>query len=55
MEEVLRLIENYGLSLVLLIGALYTLYQFAFFSIREVKKGFEKRHEVLHEQMNEVK
>jgi len=55
MEEVLRLIENYGLSLVLLIGALYTLYQFSFFSIREVKKGFEKRHEVLHEQMNEVK
>ena len=55
MEEAFKLIENYGLSLVLLVGALYTLYQFAFFSIREVKKGFEKRHEVLHEQMNEVK
>lgn len=55
MEEAFKLIENYGLSLVLLVGALYTLYQFAFFSIREVKKGFEKRHEVLHEQMNEVR
>jgi len=55
MEEVLKLIEGYGLSVVLLIGALYVLYQFAFFSIKEVKVGFEKRHEVLHEQMNEVK
>jgi hypothetical protein len=36
-------------------GALYVLYQFAFFSIKEVKVGFEKRHESLREQMNEVK
>jgi hypothetical protein len=55
MQELLKLIEQYGLSMVLLIGCLYVLYQFTFFSIKEVKKGFEKRHEVLHEQMNDVK
>jgi len=55
MEEILKLVENYGLSVVLLMGALYVLYKFAFFSIKEVKVGFERRHETLHEQMNEVK
>ncbi|MDB0027185.1 hypothetical protein N9D80_01355 [Flavobacteriales bacterium] len=55
MEEILKLIEGYGLSVVLLMGALYVLYQFAFFSIKEVKVGFEKRHESLREQMNDVK
>lgn len=55
MEEVFKLIETYGLSVVLLMGALYVLYKFTFFSINEVKVGFEKRHEALHEQMNEVK
>ena len=55
MEDILKLVENYGLSLVLLLGALYALYKFFFFSIKEVKVGFEKRHESLREQMNEVK
>jgi|TARA_R100001460_G_C3541094_1_gene174473 hypothetical protein len=55
MEKIFQLIESYGLSVVLLIGALYVLYKFAFFSIKEVKVGFEKRHESLREQMNEVK
>ena len=55
MEEILKLIEGYGLSLVLLLGSLYALYQFFFFSIKEVKIGFEKRHEDLRKQMNEVK
>ena len=55
MEEVFKLIESYGLSVVLLIGSLYALYKFFFFSIREVKVGFEKRHEALREQMSEVK
>ena len=44
MEKIFQLIESYGLSVVLLIGALYVLYKFAFFSIKEVKVGFEKRH-----------
>jgi len=55
MKQVFELIQQYGLSMVLLVGALYALYQFTFFSIKEVKVGFEKRHEILHEQMNEVK
>ena len=55
MEEILKLIEGYGLSVVLLMGSLYVLDQFAFFSIKEVKVGFEKRHESLREQMNDVK
>lgn len=55
MEELLKLIEGYGLSLVLLLGSLYALYQFFFFSIREVKVGFEKRHEDLRKQMSDVK
>ena len=55
MEEILKLIEGYGLSLVLLLGSLYALYQFFFFSIREVKVGFEKRHEDLRKQMSDVK
>ena len=55
MEEVLGLIERYGLTLVLLLASLYALYKFFFFSIREVKVGFEKRHEDLRKQMSEVK
>ena len=55
MEKIFELIEGYGLSVVLLIGALYVLYQFAFFSIKEVKVGFEKRHEDLRKLMNDVK
>lgn len=55
MEEILKLIEGYGLSLVLLLGALYALYQFFFFSIREVKSTFEKRHDVANKNMQELK
>ena len=55
MDEVFKLVENYGLSVVLLMGSLYALYKFFFFFIKEVKVGFEKRHEALREQMNEVK
>ncbi len=55
MEEILILIEGYGLSLVLLLASLYALYQFFFFSIKEVKIGFEKRHEDLRKQMSDVK
>ena len=55
MEEVLKLIENYGLYVVLLLGCMYALYKFFFFSIREVKVGLEKRHEDLHKTMTEVK
>jgi len=55
MEEVLDLVREFGLSLVIAIGALYALYRFFFFSIREVKTTFEKRHETMAKNMEEVK
>ena len=55
MEEVLNLVKEFGLSLVIAIGALYALYQFFFFSIREVKTNFEKRHELMSKNMEELK
>ncbi len=55
MENILQNIESYGLSVVLLLGCLYALYKFFFFSIREVKSTFEKRHDLMREKMEEVK
>ena len=55
MMEIFELIERYGVTLVLLVGCFYALYQFFFFSIREVKKTFEKHHERNAENMNEIK
>ena len=54
MEEMLKLVGEYGITLVLLLGSLYVLYRFAFFSITEVKSNFEKRHEELREDMDEI-
>ena len=55
MEETLKLIENYGLSVVLLLGSFYALYKFFFFSIREVKDTFSKHHETNAKNMGEIK
>ena len=55
MEDILGLIESYGLSLVLLLGALYALYKFFFFSIHEVKNTFSRHHEKNAENMQEIK
>ena len=55
MEEILELIEGYGLSVVLLLGALYALYKFFFFSIHEVKNTFSKHHETNALNMEEIK
>lgn len=55
MEETLKLVGEYGITMVLLIGSLYVLYRFAFFSINEVKVGFEKRHIDLRKDMDEIK
>ena len=55
MEEVLDLIREFGLSLVIAVGALYALYKFFFFSIREVKTNFERRHELMSKNMEELK
>jgi hypothetical protein len=53
--EAFELIERYGLSVVLLIGCMYALYKFFFFSIREVKNEFSKRHEIMAENMENIK
>ena len=55
MEEAFKLIENYGLSVVLLMGSLYALYKFFFFSIHEVKNTFSKHHETNAANMEEIK
>ena len=55
MEEVLNLIDGYGLPLVLLLGSLYALYRFFFFSIHEVKNTFSKHHEKNADNMEEIK
>tara|TARA_R100000700_G_C3085077_1_gene88987 strand:+ start:190 stop:399 length:210 start_codon:yes stop_codon:yes gene_type:complete len=45
MEEILQLVETYGITLVLLLGSVYALYKFFIFSIYEVKGQFSKYHE----------
>ena len=45
MEEILKLVETYGITLILLLGSLYALYKFFIFSIYEVKGQFSKYHE----------
>jgi len=55
MKEVLEIIEQFGLSLVVAVAASYALYKFFFFSIREVKNEFGRRHEVMAKNMEEVK
>ena len=50
MEEILKLIEGYGLPLILLLGALYALYRFY-----EVKNQFSRHHERAADNMQEVK
>ena len=54
MEEVLKLIEGYGLPLVLLLGALYALYRFLVFSLYEVKNQFSRHHEKAADNINEM-
>ncbi len=55
MEDILKYIENYGLSVVLLLGCMYALYRFFFFSIHQVKSEFEKRHDLMVKKMDGVK
>ena len=54
-NSVLALIEQYGLPLILLLGAIYALYRFMVFSLYEVKNTFTKRHEDNAESMAQVK
>tara|TARA_B100000900_G_C20538618_1_gene699414 strand:- start:1209 stop:1418 length:210 start_codon:yes stop_codon:yes gene_type:complete len=54
-EDILKLIESYGLSVVLLLGTLYALYRFLVFSLFEVRNQFSKHHEKAAENMEEIK
>ena len=55
MEEILKLIDGYGLPLILLIGSLYAIYRFLVFSLYEVKNQFSRHHERAADNMEEVK
>ena len=54
-DGILGLIEQYGLPLILLLGAIYALYRFLVFSLYEVKNEFGKRHEENAKPMSELK
>ena len=51
----LSLVEDYGLPLVLLLGAIYALYRFMVFSLYEVKDEFGSHHKRNAKDMQEVK
>ena len=55
MEDVLKLVETYGITLVLLLGSCYALYKFFVFSIYEVKGQFSKYHENNAKDMQYIK
>lgn len=55
MEDVLRLVETYGITLVLLLASVYALYKFFVFSIYEVKGQFSKYHENNAKDMQYIK
>ena len=55
MEEILRLVETYGITLVLLLGSCYALYKFFVFSIYEVKNEFLNHHQNAAKDMQYVK
>ena len=54
-EGILGLIKEFGLPLILLLGAIYALYKFMVFSLYEVKNTFTKRHEIAAQNMEEMK
>tara|TARA_Y100000114_G_C11754470_1_gene326121 strand:+ start:1189 stop:1401 length:213 start_codon:yes stop_codon:yes gene_type:complete len=55
MEDILRLVETYGITLVLLLASVYALYKFFVFSIYEVKGQFSKYHENNAKDMQYIK
>ncbi len=55
LNKIFALIEQYGLPLILLLGAIYALYRFLVFSLYEVKNEFGKRHEDNARAMAELK
>ena len=55
MEDIFNAVEDYGLPLVLLLGAIYALYRFMVFSLYEVKNEFGSHHKRNAKDMQEVK
>ena len=55
LNKIFALIEQYGLPLILLLGAIYALYRFLVFSLYEVKNEFGKRHEDNAKAMTDLK
>ena len=55
MQEILQLIERYGLTLILLLGSLYAIYKFIVFSLYEVRNQFSKYHENNAKDMQYIK
>ncbi len=55
LNGILGLIEQYGLPLILLLGAIYALYRFLVFSLYAVKNEFGRRHEDNAKSMAELK
>ena len=51
----LSMIEDYGLPLIILLGAIYALYRFMVFALYEVKNEFGAHHRKAKEDMQEVK
>ena len=51
----LSMVEDYGLPLVLLLGAIYALYRFMVFALYEVKNEFGAHHLKAKEDMQDVK
>ena len=54
-EGILGIIKEFGLPLVLLLGAIYALYRFMVFSLYEVKNQFSKHHERAAENIDDMK
>ena len=51
----LSMVEDYGLPVVLLLGAIYALYRFMVFALYEVKNEFGAHHRKAKEDMQDVK
>ena len=54
MDRLIDLLEKFGIEVVLLLGFSYAFYKFFFFSIREVKWEFQKRHDVLKNELEKI-
>tara|TARA_Y100001972_G_scaffold121907_1_gene166642 strand:+ start:1657 stop:1878 length:222 start_codon:yes stop_codon:yes gene_type:complete len=52
MEKLIEALEKFGIEVVLLLGFSYAFYKFFFFSIREVKNEFTKRHDNIKKEID---